>query len=53
MEQKLAMEKNLVAIAREIEKLRAGQMNTERRNGLGILLTPLFHSSNKQQITVF
>uniref|UniRef100_A0A7N0UDY1 Protein FLX-like 3 n=1 Tax=Kalanchoe fedtschenkoi TaxID=63787 RepID=A0A7N0UDY1_KALFE len=36
MEQKLAMEKNLVAIAREIEKLRAEQMNTERRRGLGI-----------------
>ncbi|CAM8884245.1 unnamed protein product [Rhodiola kirilowii] len=36
MEQKLAMEKNLVAIAREIEKLRAEQMNTERRHGLGI-----------------
>lgn len=38
MEQKEAMEKNLVSMAREIEKLRAEKMNTERRSwGLGNL----------------
>ncbi|XP_057963432.1 protein FLX-like 3 [Malania oleifera] len=31
MEQKQAMEKNLISMAREIEKLRAEQLNTERR----------------------
>lgn len=35
-EQKYAMEKNLISMAREIEKLQAEQLNTERRaHGLG------------------
>ena len=36
LEQKQAMEKNLISMAREIEKLRADQLNTDRRaRGLG------------------
>ncbi|KAG7016705.1 Protein FLX-like 3, partial [Cucurbita argyrosperma subsp. argyrosperma] len=34
-EQKQAMEKNLVSMAREIEKLRAEKLNLERARGLG------------------
>lgn len=42
VEQKKAMEKNLISMAREIEKLRAEQLNAERRTwGLGPLSTPL------------
>lgn len=35
IEQKQAMEKNLVSMAREIEKLRAEKLNIERARGLG------------------
>lgn len=42
VEQKKAMEKNLISMAREIERLRAEHLNAERRTrGLGSLSLPL------------
>lgn len=45
VEQKQAMEKNLISMAREIEMLRAEQLNVERRTrGLGFLSFSHFHT---------
>lgn len=46
LEQKQAMEKNLISMAREIEKLRAEQLSSERRGrGLGKYSLSLSHPS--------